>query len=783
VSRIYTTDDKLLSEYFIEKRVFLPIEAIPKMLMDAFISAEDKTFHQHNGLDFLGIIRAVLVNISNIGSNKRLVGASTITQQVAKNMLTGSRVSWVRKIKEAILAIAIDASIPKNKILELYLNQIYLGVGADGTASYGVAVAAQSYFDKSLDELTLGECAYLAGLAKGAANYNIKKHPNRARVRRDWVIDRMLSNKFISKEEADTAKNELLQLTPIERRQLFKAEYFAEEVRRFLNAKFGTQSVYTSGYAVHVTLDPVIQTIAERCLCEGLSEFDRKYGWRGPIANIDLADHANELKKITRALPKLSNSWTVGVVSSLSGQSAKVIMRDGSEGNIPLSELNWARKSLGKCILGPIVKKPSDVLKIGDVIWVEKLDSRTLALRQTPKVQGAIIVMSPLNGRILAMHGGYDYALSEYNRVTQAIRQPGSIIKPFIYLTAMDCGFDPNSIIHDGPISIVPGPNQQAWQPKNVTNKFFGDVTVRFALEHSVNNATVAMSQQIGLEPIAETLHKLDILNNPNVYPATVLGSGETTLFKLVRAYSILANGGRGVTPIIIDHIQDKYGKVIFRGNQQSYAQCRYIGPMADTPPEISEGEEQMFNPISVYQITHMLEGASKRGSAVRARHFDFPFACKTGTTNNSEDTWVVGYTPNLVVGIYIGFDQPKSLGDKVLGANLPLPILIKVVEQIDPKYKMTPFKVPKGVVFKKIDPVTGVPDKESKSAIYEAFRAIPLDKKYSSDQRGTFSIDSIGSLLDETEDAPQKLPAPTNENISPGNSKNQNDSISSLIE
>jgi penicillin-binding protein 1A len=729
VSRVYSVDGKLLSEYFIEKRVFVPIDVVPQKLIDAFLAAEDKTFYQHKGLDFLGIIRAAIVNLGNIGTGRRLVGASTITQQVAKNMLTGNRVSWIRKIKEALLAVVIDASIPKDKILELYLNQIYLGVGADGIAAYGVAVAAQSYFDKTLDELTLGECAYLAGLAKGAANYSIKKHYARAVERRDWVIDRMLTNKFIFRGEADAALHEPLSLTPIEARQLFKADYFTEEIRRFLISKFGSDNVYKAGYSVHATLDPELQSLAEQCLCEGILEFDRKYGWRGPIANIDSAKCADELKKIVQTLPKLDNGWAIACVMTLSKDNAEIRLANGASGKIPLSELKWARKSLGKSLLGPQIKSPSDVLKNGDVVWVEAIKDGNFALRQLPKAQGAIIVMNPLNGRVLAMHGGYSYAVSEYDRVTQAVRQPGSIIKPFIYLTAMNCGFEPNSIIRDEPMSIELGPGQEAWTPHNVTNKFYGDVTLRSALERSINNATVALSQEIGLEAIAETLQKLDILQSPNIYPATVLGAGETTLMKLARAYCILANGGRSIAPVFIDQVQDKNGRVIFKSDGRTCEGAMHIGSMSDTPPEITDAAEQMFDAISVYQITHILEGTSKRGSAVRARHFDFPFACKTGTTSNSDDTWVFGYTPNLVVGICIFFDQPECLGEKVLGANLPLPILIKFFENISPCYKIAPFRVPKGVKFQRVDLDTGSPSSDEKRSIYEALREEPLDR------------------------------------------------------
>ncbi|MDR1032064.1 MAG: PBP1A family penicillin-binding protein [Holosporales bacterium] len=729
VSRVYSVDGKLLSEYFMEKRVFVPIDTVPQKLIDAFLAAEDKTFYQHKGLDFLGIIRAAIINLGNIGTGKRLVGASTITQQVAKNMMTGNRVSWIRKIKEALLAIVIDASIPKDKILELYLNQIYLGVGADGTAAYGVAVAAQSYFDKALDELTLGECAYLAGLAKGAANYSIKKHYARAIERRDWVIDRMLMNKFISQQEADAARQEPLSLTPIEERQLFKADYFTEEIRRFLVSKFGTDNVYKAGYSVHATLDPELQSLAEQCLCDGILEFDRKYGWRGPIANINLSKYADELKKIARTLPKLGNGWTIACVTALYKDNAEIKLINGAVGKIPLAELKWARKSLGKSLLGPQVKLPSDVLKICDVVWVEAIKNGSFALRQLPKAQGAIIVMNPLNGRVLAMHGGYSYAVSEYNRVTQAVRQPGSIIKPFIYLTAMDCGFEPISIVRDEPLSIELGPGQEAWTPHNVTNKFYGDVTLRSALERSINNATVALSQEVGLEAIARTLQKLDILQSPNIYPATVLGAGETTLMKLARAYCILANGGRSVAPVLIDQVQDKNGRVIFKGDRRICEGVMHIGPMSDAPPEITDDTEQMFDAISVYQITHILEGTSRRGSAIRARHFDFPFACKTGTTSNSDDTWVFGYTPNLVVGICIFFDQPECLGEKVLGANLPLPILIKFFENIGSYYKTAPFRVPKGVKFQRVDLDTGLPSSDEKHSIYEALREEPLDR------------------------------------------------------
>ncbi len=797
VTRAYTVDGRLLSEFFLEKRVFVPIEMIPKKLIEAFLAAEDKSFYQHKGLDFGGIIRAALTNIRHFGSNKRLVGASTITQQVAKNMLLDSKISFVRKIKEALLAILIESSMSKDKILELYLNQIYLGVGADGTATYGVVVAAQSYFDKPLDELSLGECAYLAGLAKGAGNYKINKNYDRARSRRDWVIDRMCLNGFITSDEVNLAKQEDLKLTPIEERQMFKADYFSEEVRRFLVNKFGAEKLYQEGYSVHTTLEPALQKIAQKCLCEGLVNFDQKYGWRGAITHVNLDKNDKEttnvsllrksLTEIYKNTPKLTNSWKVAGVFKVFSDGVKIIFHDGCEGEILLKDLKWARKSLGKSLLGSPIKTASDVLSEGDIIWVEKTEEGTYALRQIPKVQGCIIAMNPANGRILAMQGGYDYALSEYNRATQAIRQPGSVIKTFIYLTAMDFGYEPNSIIHDGPISIELGFGQAPWQPQNVTKKFYGDITLRSALERSINNATVALSQEIGLDKIAVTLRKLDVLANNKIYPSTVLGAGETTLLKLARAYGILANGGINISPIIIDHVQNKYGQIIFEGNKTGCQACKHIGHMTDSPPDLDIIGEQLFDPVSVYQITHILEGSSKRGSAIRARHFKFPFACKTGTTNNNEDTWVFGYTPNLVVGIYIGFDKPECLGDKVLGANLPLPILIKFMEEVDEKYKTAPFPVPEGVSFRKIDLVTGRNNNDSPSAILEAFRTNPLPtKRPKAKERESFTTDGINNIFDEMEGLNHqvsKSPTPKKLLKKSNDSKLGEEGLSSIVE
>jgi penicillin-binding protein 1A len=726
VTRIHAGDGRLMAEFARQKRVFVPIEAMPKQIIKAFLSAEDKTFYTHPGIDISGIVRAMATNISRMGSNRRPIGASTITQQVAKNFLLTNEVSIARKAKEVILALRIERAFTKDRILELYLNEIYLGFG-----SYGVAAAALNYFDKSLDDLTLGETAFLAGLPKAPNNYNPVRRPQAARDRRDYVLNRMASDGFIALTTVAVEMANPVTVRPSSRADVARADYFVEEVRRELQDRYGDKGLYGGGLSVRTTLNSRLQRIADSALRYGLSAYDRRHGWRGPLGRVDLArDWRKDLAGL--ALPSDVVDWKTAVVTGLTDGVVDLGFADNTTGTIPFAEMSWARPVDKKGDRGPRIKRPSDVLTKGDVVAVQAVTRKnkdenwpenTYGLRQVPKVSGGVVALDPHTGRVLAMSGGFSAELSEFNRVTQARRQPGSAFKPFVYLAALDNGFTPSSQILDAPFVIDQGPGLGRWRPANYSNKFYGASPLRLGLEKSRNLMTVRLAQNIGMETVVEYAKRFGVVDDLQPLLSMSLGSAETTLMRMTTAYAMLVNGGKRVRPTLIDKIQDRTGKTIFRHDRRDCDTCRDTEWNAEVEPSLPDNRDQIADPKTAYQIVSMLEGVVKRGTGRRINAIGKPLAGKTGTTNDSRDTWFVGFSPDLAVGVYVGFDNPTPLGKGETGSSVAAPVFKKFMEEALKNQPAIPFRVPPGLQLVRIDPATGRPARAgTRRAILEAF-------------------------------------------------------------
>jgi len=733
MTRVYGGDGRLLAEYATEKRIFVPIKATPKRVIQSFLAAEDKNFYIHPGVDVLSVIRAALTNVRNIGSSKRPVGASTITQQVAKNFLLTNEVSWKRKIKEAILAFRIERALSKDRILELYLNEIYLGFG-----SYGVAAAALNYFDKSMDELTIDEAAFLAALPKAPNNYHPVKKPKAAKARRDWVIGRLLVGGLITPAEAELAAARPLQVRQRSATEYIRADYFAEEVRRQLDNRYGEEKLYKGGLSVRTTLDPRLQAIADTVLREGLETYDRRHGWRGPVARLPEGTRLDVKIEWRRALAKIPpvkgvGSHLLAVVIGLRPDDALIGFGDGASGRIPLAEMKWARPWMENQKRGPKVTSPANVLVPGDVIVVDPVTANakgvaypagSYGLRQLPDVDGSIVALDPHTGRILAMSGGYSYERSQFNRVTQAMRQPGSAFKPFVYLTALDHGYTPSTLILDAPFVIDQGPGLPKWRPANYTKKFYGPSTMRLGLEKSRNLMTVRLAQTIGMEAISEYAQRFGIVDFLPEKLAMALGSGETTLLRITTAYAMLVNGGKRITPTLIDRIQDRHGETIFRHDRRNCVSCRATIWTRQETPAIADTRKPVTKPGSAYQVVSMLKGVVERGTGRRIRAVGKPLAGKTGTTNADKDTWFIGFSPDLAVGVFVGFDTPKTLGRRETGSSVAAPLFRDFMAAALEKKKAIPFRIPPGIRLVRVNAATGeLARAGDKKVIYEAFK------------------------------------------------------------
>jgi len=743
VSRVQAGDGRLLAEYATEKRVFVPVKAIPPLVIHAFLAAEDKNFYTHPGVNFLSMARAALTDIARLRSNRRPEGASTITQQVAKNFLLGNEVSMRRKIKEALLALKMEEVLSKDRILELYLNEIYLGGG-----NYGVAAAALSYFNKSLDELSIGEAAVLGALPKAPNTYNPERNPEAATARRDLVIDRMVEAGFITAAEGGAAKAKPIITHHRSETQLVKADYFAEEVRRELLARYGDRDLYQAGFSVRTSLDPRLQTIADQALRAGLIAYDRRHGYRGPVGHVDIR---SEWWTRLAAMPLPAGAdevgWKLAVVLSTEGEDAIIGLANHSAGRIPGEELSWARKPLENARVGPAPRGAADVFNVGDVILVEPLSAEAGAkdaakepakektkpaaasvarygLRQIPAISGAIVAMDPHTGRVLAMAGGFSYEMSQFNRAIQARRQTGSAIKPFIYMAALDHGYTPSSVILDAPITIDLGPGQPPWTPKNFDNKIFGPTTIRVGLEQSHDLMTVRLGQAIGLDTVGDAVERFGIMDKmPREY-SMLLGAGETTVLKLTSAYAMIVNGGKQITPTFIDRVQDRNGTTIYRVDQRACDGCGNVDWDNQPPPDLADPRKQIEDPTTAYQIVHILEGVVERGTGRIIAAVGKPLAGKTGTSNGPNDTWFEGFSPDLAVGVFVGFDQPATLGAREQGATTAAPIFRDFMAAALKDTPGIPFRVPPGIRLVRVNATTGqLARSGDRPVIFEAFK------------------------------------------------------------
>ena len=704
-SKVYSGNGELVADFSKEKRIFIPYNSIPKNVINSFLSAEDKNFFSHPGVDAKGVLRAVVNNISNIISSKRLEGASTITQQVAKNFLLTNEVSLNRKIKEAILAFRIERALSKQRILELYLNQIYLGSGA-----YGVAAASLEYFDKSIKDLNYGESALLAALPKAPSKYNPYRNIELAKFRRNLVLKNLFDNKYINLEFYNKFKEEKIYLRKSKKIFLEDAQYYIEDVRKNVIDTLTYDKVYKQGFNINTPINLKFQKIATETLRNGLISYDKRKGWRGALTNKKYSKNwNNDLKKFN--LEK-SISWELAIVKKLNKFSAEIETEKKLNGKIKFQDISWTKKEFNK------------LLKVGDIIYVKRINENTYSLKQLPKINGGMVVMDPYTGRVLALSGGFSFKKSEFNRATQALRQPGSAFKPFVYALALENNYTPSSLILDAPIVLDQGDDLKMWKPENYGKKFYGPSTLRVGLEKSRNLMTVRIAQDLGLSKIINLSKKLGIYDNPEELLSISLGSAETTLLKLTSAYSTFVNGGKLVNPILIDRIQDSEGKTIFNNDKRKCINCDQISYLGKDYPIIKDSYQTVFSPQTAYQMTSILEGVVKRGTAKKIKKLKLNIAGKTGTTNKNTDTWFIGFTSNLLIGVYVGSDNPISLGKYETGSKTALPIFKEFIKKVVKKSDARPFKAAKGTVMMVVDPITGQKAKfTSKNTIIEVYK------------------------------------------------------------
>ena len=775
VSRVYSADGKLIEEYASEYRIFVPIKNIPTSLKQSFISAEDSNFYHHSGVDVLAILRAIVHNTLNVFAKRKFHGGSTITQQVIKHFLLSSERSLSRKVKEAILAYRISQVYSKDKILELYLNQVYLGNGA-----YGVAAASKRYFNKSLEELTIEDSAMLAGLAKGPSVYNPKKHYSRAIQRRDYVLNRMFEDDYITQEALEKALGTKIVLQkPPKRIKRFSADYFADQVRNQVINMYGKDALYNDGLTIITTLNSEYQKFAQDAFCFGVRKYDKNHGFRGPITNIaSIAANlvnSNDKKltntKVNNAKEFLPKHWeeifknyfapsklleykiamVIGILEDSLEVAVKGDEKSINSGYIKAKDLFWAINSGKKNKLSDKEVISRVPLKIGDIIAVRTKDEKSheYYLEQIPEVQGGFIAMEPATGKVVAMVGGYDYQESKFNRAVQASRQPGSAIKPFVYLTALERGIEPNTIFEDKPIALFQGPNLPMWTPKNyIDGQFLGDMTMRTAFEKSTNTVTVQIAQLVGLSDISETIQKFKINANPPEFYSLVLGALETTLQNLTTAYATIANGCKEVKPQLIEMIKDKHGKIIYQRDSSICYGCNVNENEIENAPvpiiTSSTNGKQIASTASCYQLTSLMAGSVERGTSRRAKVLKKTIAAKTGTSNNCMDAWMLGFTPNLVVGTYIGYDMNKSMGKYSSGGVVALPVFVKFMEKALENKESLDFIIPPGIELVNIDPNTGMLKPES-----EFFEAL----KVSNPLKGVSDTEFFSPQINNVED------------------------------
>ena len=704
-SKLYSGNGVLVSDFSSEKRIFVPYSAISQTVINAFLSAEDKNFFDHPGVDAKGVVRAIKNNIFNLLYSKRLEGASTITQQVAKNFLLTNEVSIDRKIKEAILAFRIERVLSKKRILELYLNQIYLGEG-----SYGIASASLRYFNKPISELNYGEAALLAALPKAPSKYNPYKNKELAKFRRNLVLNNLLDNGFIDQKQHSKLINSKIKLQKRKRIYLEDSRYYVEDVRKDVIDKYGYDKVYKQGFNIKTPLDLELQKIATQSLRNGLQEFDKRKGWRGPLSNIK--KYKNWKKDLKDLNLEKSLGWELAVVTRIDKFETVIKTQNDDNGTINFNDIDWTRKEFKK------------LFKIGDIIYVKKLSDGNYSLKQLPRANGGIVVMDPYSGRVLALSGGFSFKQSEFNRASQAKRQPGSAFKPFIYALALENNFSPTTLVLDAPIVLDQGNDLKMWKPENYGKKFYGPSTLRTGIEKSRNLMTVRIAQELGIDKIINFSKKLNIYENPDELMSVSLGSAETTLLKITSAYCSFLNGGKLVNPILIDRIQDSEGKTIFNNEKRFCENCDLISYDGTSNPIIKNKYQQIFSPQTAYQITSMLKGVIERGTGKGLKELKLELAGKTGTTNKNTDTWFIGFTSNLVVGVYIGYDNPRSLGKFETGSKTAMPVFKEFIKKTANTFNARPFKVADNINMMVIDAKTGKKaNPKTKLAIIESFK------------------------------------------------------------
>ncbi len=706
-SKVYSGNGDLVADFSKEKRIFIPYSSIPQNVINAFLSAEDKNFFSHPGVDAKGVLRATINNIKNILTSKRLEGASTITQQVAKNFLLTNEVSLNRKIKEAILAFRIERALSKERILELYLNQIYLGSGA-----YGVAAASLEYFDKSIKELNYEEAALLAALPKAPSKYNPYRNIELAKFRRDLVLKNLLDNDFIDFDKYKKLKKKKIKLKKTKRIFLEDAQYYIEDVRKNIIEMLSYEKVYKQGFNINTPINLELQKIANDALRDGLIKYDKRKGWRGALTNKIYNKKWHEgLKKYE--LEKSIN-WEIAIIKKIDKFSVEIETKDKVKGTIEYKDISWTKKEF------------DEILKLGDVVYVEQIKNKFFSLRQLPKINGGIVVMDPYTGRVIALSGGFSFKNSEFNRATQALRQPGSAFKPFVYALALENSFTPSSLVLDAPLVLDQGSDLKMWKPENYGKKFYGPSTLRVGLEKSRNLMTVRIAQKLGIDKIANFSKDLGIYQNPEELLSISLGSAETTLLKLTSAYSAFVNGGKLVLPILIDRVQDSEGNTIVNNEKRKCINCDQISFTGKEFPKIEDNYKQVFSSQTAYQITSILEGVIQRGTGKKLRKLNLNIAGKTGTTNENTDAWFVGFTSNLVVGVYVGMDNPSPLGKFETGSKTALPVFSKFIQSAVKKSDARPFKVADKITMMVVDPLTGQKAKfSSKNTILEAYKSM----------------------------------------------------------
>ena len=704
-SRVHSGEGQLIAEYALQKRLFIPFDSIPKKVIYSFLSAEDKNFFSHPGVDAKSITRAIIKNVKNIYSTKRLEGASTITQQVAKNFLLTNEVSVKRKIKEAILAFRIERAFSKERIMELYLNQIYLGEG-----TYGVAAASLEYFDKSVRDLDYDEAALLAALPKAPSKYNPYKSNKRAISRRNLVLKSLFDNSYINQIQYQDFIKKKIKLKKRKIKLLEEANFYSEEVRRIISDTYGYDNLYKGGLSIRTPLNSYYQIESLKALREGLEEYDKRHGWRGSITNVVKKDWLIDIKGL---IIDKSLNWKLAKIIHIDKLSVTIETDNKEIGFIDFKNVSWVRK-----------KSFDEFLNLNDIIYVKKIKKNQWILKQLPKINGAIVVIDPYTGRVLAMVGGFSFKLSEFSRATQAKRQPGSAFKPFVYAAALENDFTPSTLVLDAPFVIDQGEGLKTWKPENYGKKFYGPSTLRTGLEKSRNLMTVRVAQKVGLDQISKITNNFGIYNDIPELLSVSLGAAETTLVQLTNAYCTFVNGGKKVRPIFIDRIQDRRGKTIYKSDKRKCIGCEEISYLRDEIPTIKDNREQIISPETAYQIVSMMEGVVKRGTGRKLRNLNLNLAGKTGTTNQNMDAWFLGFTSKLVIGVYVGFDEPKSLGRYETGAKVALPIFKKFVESAVKKKEARPFKIPKNISLVMVDVETGLsPNSNTKNVIYESFK------------------------------------------------------------